>query len=166
MARRTWFACLALLLVGCATITVISDHDPKINFGAYKTFDFLPRQGSGFWNPLMVGRVQDAIESELITKGFQRTSSDPDFQVVFHASSKENINITDWGYGYQSGYWRSRDIDVHTYTEGTLIVDLIDAKMKELAWRGTGTGVVGDPEKMKEKVGEAVQKILADFPPQ
>jgi hypothetical protein len=60
----------------------------------------------------------------------------------------------------------ARDIDVHTYTEGTLIVDLIDAKEEQLVWRGSGTGVVGNQEKIKEKAGEAIQKILADFPPQ
>ncbi|PYR70842.1 MAG: hypothetical protein DMF87_17325 [Acidobacteria bacterium] len=45
------------------------------------------------------------------------------------------------GFGY-GAWWGggSYTTSVHTYVQGTLIVDLYDAKTKKMVWRGTATG--------------------------
>ena len=56
---------------------------------------------------------------------------------------------------------------VSTTTEGTLYIDLIDARKKELIWQGIGTGVLTrDRERKEERINEFVSKILMQFPPQ
>jgi hypothetical protein len=162
--NRFLAVCLIGSLVGCAAVTAKSDYDRQTDFSQYKTFNWLARQGSGFPNPLSIKRVQTALESGLIAKGFQLQSS-PDLLVVFHGATQDQVNITDWGYGYRGGWGGSRNIDVHKYTEGTLIVDFIDAEKKELIWRGWATAVMDKPDKNMELINEAVAKILAEFPP-
>jgi hypothetical protein len=56
---------------------------------------------------------------------------------------------------------------VNRYVEGTLFIDLIDAKKKELIWQGEGIGVLTkDTNKKDALIKEFVTKILAQYPPQ
>ncbi len=51
-------------------------------------------------------------------------------------------------------------------TEGTLFIDLIDAKKKEMIWQGEGIGTLTkNTDKKDEVVAEFVGKILAQYPP-
>jgi hypothetical protein len=61
------------------------------------------------------------------------------------------------------------DIDVYNYTEGTLIIDLVNATSNQLAWRGSATGVVDpgrSPEQVQERINDVVGQIFANYPPQ
>ena len=67
-----------------------------------------------------------------------------------------------WYYGPNFG------MQISKYTEGTLFVDLIDAKTKELAWQGIGSGALntsGNVTKKKERIKEFVAEIMANYPP-
>ena len=64
--------------------------------------------------------------------------------------------------------WGGQNIDVHEYTQGTLILDFVDTKNKHLVWRGSAQGALPDnptPEKIEKKINEAVAKLLEKFPP-
>ena len=55
------------------------------------------------------------------------------------------------------------------YEEGTLVITVNDAKTKKPVWRGWATSRVNDqpsPEQTIETINNAVEKILAKFPPQ
>jgi Domain of unknown function (DUF4136) len=58
-------------------------------------------------------------------------------------------------------------VDVYQYREGTLIIDLMDAKNNNLIWRGWGTSVLNsnDIDLTEAEISEAVYKILKEFPP-
>ena len=62
-------------------------------------------------------------------------------------------------------YWRDRT-DVYTYTEGTLNVDLVDAKQNRLVWTGVAVGRVGrtKPEERGAKIDAAVAEIFLRYP--
>ena len=71
-----------------------------------------------------------------------------------------------WGYGWNPYLWGGRTY-VSTSIEGTLYIDLIDAKNKELIWQGMGTGyLTHDTNKKDERANEFVTRILTQFPPQ
>jgi hypothetical protein len=59
--------------------------------------------------------------------------------------------------------------NIETYTDGTVIVCLMDAKTRRVIWQGQADGVislpVGDPAKATRSIDEAVSKILAKYPP-
>ncbi|MNF17893.1 hypothetical protein D3C80_2216700 [compost metagenome] len=63
--------------------------------------------------------------------------------------------------------WGGNNTSVTTTTEGTLYIDLVDAKKKELIWQGEGIGVLTQNIKHKdERIQEFVKKILAKYPPE
>jgi len=50
--------------------------------------------------------------------------------------------------------------------KGQLIVDLIDASAKKLAWRGIATEKLSEKQaKLVEQVNTAVEKLFAKYPP-
>ena len=56
--------------------------------------------------------------------------------------------------------------NVNTTPEGTLFIDLIDAKTKELIWQGEGTGyLTKNTDKKDARIKEFVAKILDQYPP-
>ena len=55
-----------------------------------------------------------------------------------------------------------------TVPEGTLIIDLVDAKAKEMVWRGMASKALASSpsaEKMDENVKKVVAKVFENYPP-
>jgi len=158
---------LSLLLCGalisCSSVAVKSDFDANANFTEYKTFDFMPHPSG---NPLHNKRVEAAIEQELVAKGMQKqTAGRPDLLVAYHTNVKDKIDVDTYGYRYgRYGRRVGTYTTVQKYQQGTLVVDLVDAKEKELVWRGWAKGEVNDSVS-KEKVDDTVGKILDKYPP-
>ena len=80
--------------------------------------------------------------------------------------------MTDWGYTYTDRYYYrgvpEQDVTVTQYTEGTLIIDVIEARSMELVWRASATGTVDpnpNPEKIEKKVDDIVKKMFSKYPP-
>jgi len=153
-----------LAAAGCSGISASYDFDPRTDFAAYKGYAWLPAPREERMNPLVRDRVVAAVDRALQAKGY-RTSSSPDFKVATHAATENRVSVTDWGYGY----WRAGGgVDVYQYQVGTLILDIVDAKTNRLVWRGTASGVVDPspkPEETTKRINEAVEKMLANFPP-
>ena len=56
--------------------------------------------------------------------------------------------------------------DVQNYKDGSLIIDIIDAKTQKLIWEGVGNKEIDSPAKDPEKaINEAVATIMSNFPP-
>ena len=54
----------------------------------------------------------------------------------------------------------------YEYTVGTLVVDIFNAKSKELVFRGTASDELSDKvEKNVKKLEKATTKMFKDFPP-
>jgi hypothetical protein len=54
---------------------------------------------------------------------------------------------------------------VTQYTQGTLIVDVIDPKTKDLLWRGQGIAPVSENEQVYERdLQKAVEAVVDKFP--
>jgi hypothetical protein len=55
---------------------------------------------------------------------------------------------------------------VSEYTVGTLVVDIFNAKSKQLLFRGTASDEISDKaEKNEKKLAKASDKMFKDFPP-
>jgi hypothetical protein len=170
-------ACVAF--AGCSQYDIKYDYDVDSNFSAYRTYAWIPQQideGSVpastavQRNTLLDKRIREAVDATLATKGFTVNAETPDLLVVYHTGMQNKVDVTDWGYTYSGSYWgwAGRDIDVYNYTEGTLIVDLVDSKSKQLAWRGSATGVVDpgrSPEEVQERINDVVTQIFSNYPP-
>ncbi len=174
-----------LFLIGCSSVKYSTDFDPTQDFSKYKTYRFAnPKEvdPEDLLNqyPLIKKRVMAAIEADFASKGFKHANEgeDPDFVVLLAAGSKERMQVTQTGgYGYHGWYggWGGYgpgyggSTYVNYYEEGTLIIDIVDWKEKELSFRGTATGTLSKKEKTPEEsqadIDELVTNILSKFPP-
>ena len=167
---------VALLVTSCSSVKVATDYDTKVDFNQYKTFAFYKTGiDKAAVSELDKKRIMRAIESELVAKGMTK-SSNPDVLVSMFTKSRERVNVRDnsfrYGYGYGWGWnpwmWNGADrLNVNQYTEGTLFLDIIDAKKKELVWQGIGTGALRmkNVEKKEARIKEFVAEIMAKYPP-
>jgi hypothetical protein len=172
---RTLPAAAALLIgVGCSSISTTADFDPATDFSKYKTWAWMDE---GPANPkidqLTDGRIRTATEAELGRRGLGRADKDKaDFHVKYHAAVQQKIEsrptTVSVGYGFRYGSVGMSSSNVYTYNEGTLVLDFVDPKAKDLVWRGTAAGTVDPsrtPEERTARIQEAVWKILDQYPP-
>ncbi|MRI02565.1 DUF4136 domain-containing protein [Kriegella sp. EG-1] len=168
-----------MLLASCTSVRVLSDYDKEVNFNAYKTYAFYKTGiDKAHISDLDKKRILRAIESEMETRGFVK-SEDPDILVSIFTKEKEQVDIYNnyWGGGFGWGWspffyggygpgWGGNNIQ--SRTEGSLYIDLIDAKDKELVWQGKGIGNLGNTSKIEKKearIKEFVTEILEAYPP-
>jgi hypothetical protein len=159
--------------VSCSAIYGVQyDYDKEANFAGLRTYDWLPVPEEAGIDSLVVKRVKNAVNAELQAKGLTMTSDNPDFLVAEHLGKDAKVEVTDWGYGYgpHGAYWGSpwRGVSTYAYEEGTLVLDFVDAKSKEMIWRGVAKAEIDNvdtPEKSEKLINEAVQAILKKFPP-
>lgn len=157
-------------VAGCSSVSTTVDYDHNVDFGRYRTYSW--RDGHPA-NPIADRRIKDAVDSVLASRGLRRVDGDGDLSVVYHGRASREIVVDTWDAGWGYG-WRWRRFGgpgVATVREipvGTLIVDLVDARDKELVWRGTATRVIdreATPAEKSADVNEAVAKMFRSFPP-
>ncbi len=67
--------------------------------------------------------------------------------------------------GYRSS-WGASTAGPHDIPVGTLIVDLVDARTKQLIWRGEGTATLSSKMSRNEKkLNKVLKKMFGEFPP-
>jgi hypothetical protein len=174
MKKQTLAFAAALTLIGSVAFAqdVKVDFDKDANFTGIKTFAL--KIGTSWDNPLSEKRVTAEIEKALTEKGWT-TASDAtaDAIVVLHGATDVKKDLNTFYSGGYGGYgWRgmggmsSSSTTVSEYTVGTLVVDIFDAKSKELLFRGTASDEISDKaEKNEKKLAKASDKMFKDFPP-
>jgi hypothetical protein len=168
-------ALIALALCSCSTVAVRTDWDQAHDFSAWRSFAWMPEgtEPKGrrpVDDPLVDERIRAAVERTLAAKGYQRARN-PDFYVGTAVYVREKLDVYTinhyYGWGYRWGVGLP-ETHVTEYDEGTLVIDLADAKSRKLVWRGSGSKRIDpspSPERVTESVNRAVEEILADFPP-
>ena len=154
------------------------DYNKSANFASYKTYQ--QKDGTKVGQPLIDDRITAAIDTELAAKGLTKATSNPDVVVVYHVAFDKEKDISTYSSGYGGGYgpygygwgggWAggTTTTQVRDITIGTLVIDMADAKKKEIAWRGMGVKEVNTqakPEKRDKSISEAVKKIFKNYPP-
>ena len=129
--------------VSCARVYDVKyDFDQQANFADLKAFDWMRVPESARINSQVVERVKNSVNAELKVKGLMMSSNDPDFLIALHLGRREKVQVTGYGYGYDSsgGYgsalWGPGGAATYDYEEGTLILDFVDATSKKMIWRG------------------------------
>lgn len=157
-------------LISCSSVRVNADYDKKANFSAYKSYAYFK---SGIdkaeISDLDKKRILYAIDDAMAVKGFSKSDS-PDVLISIFTKEREIVDVYQnyglgwgWGWGPSWGMGYSRTT---TTPEGTLFIDIIDAKTKELVWQGQGTGyLTTNTDKKEERIKEFVSRILEQYPP-
>jgi hypothetical protein len=169
--KKTPLLLAALLLAGCSSLETHVDYDRAANFSSYHTFAFKDVREAQ--SPIAMRRVRTAIVRTLSSRGYSEAPGEtPDLWVVLHTRTHRQTQVTTWSSGWGWGwrwrgpYWNAARVE--QIPVGTLMVDLVDTKAKELVWRGSATRVVDPDDTPKEReknVQEAVDKLFDGFPP-
>src|SRR5438270_2542710 len=165
--------CTLLILAAMGTAfaqQVTTDFDHQANFAQYKTYSWEEMKPS---NSLWDARIKSAVDAQLQAKGWTRVDSGGDVCVVAVKTTQTQRSLQTFYDGFGGG-WRWRGFGgmgestttEQDYKEGTLVVDLYDAKTKELIWRGSAEDSLSDKEAKNEKnLDKGVAKMFKKFPP-
>lgn len=180
--KAAWLGVLIGVATGCATISVGSHYDETINFGAYRSFSWVAEDpyvgadNSPPVSPLAQEYIRTAIRDELEKKGYAFTGDrgNADFAVAYTVGTREKIRIDSypadyrgpWGWHVPYSYYYYHDISAHSYTEGTLGVDIFDNETGKPVWHGWAEKTVSraDRDDPKPVIDEGVAKLFANFP--
>lgn len=188
MQTRHVFLILGLvtLAASCSSVRTSYDFDRRADFSGWRSYAWYPSGSPNTGDPrldspLLHGRIQDAVDRTLAAQGYTRVEDgSPDFYVNYHLSTEQRLDVRTINSGYMGGPrgrswggagwggvgWTETHVD--QYEEGTLIIDFVDTAARRLVWRGAGTRRLARdirPERVTERVNEAVDEILAQFPP-
>jgi len=163
---------LIFVFASCSTVRVATDYDREVNFNQFNSFAFYkPGIDKAQISDLDKRRILRAIESELSVKGMSKAET-PDLLVSIFTKERERVNVYNNNFGYGWGwnpYWYGGYYgrSVSRTTEGTLYIDLIDAKTNNLVWQGIGTSslVTNNVEKKEARIREIVREIMIKYPP-
>lgn len=173
-----FFCLLAMLLAPQARAKMNVDFNPNLDFSKYKTFAYI----GGVEHLVMLqlnpdeirNNVHEAVARELTKRGLKEVKRDenPDLVVRYFANSESQVNFAatgDWGgfdpfivdyWAYTYELWSAT-----TTREGSLMIDLIDVKRKDLVWRLFLEQKILNVDKVWAKVNQEITKGFESYPP-
>lgn len=162
---------------GCATRIQV-EFDEREDFSGYRTWSWLPR-GWGIAAPgerIDRGlhlKLRAAIERELEARGYARaTPEEADFFVTYHLSLERQLvqAVETPAMQTLSTHHRDGGYEVtasrrtfQLYEQGTLALDVAEAKDRQLVWRGVATRRVR--ESFGARADDVVSALVDRFPP-
>ena len=147
------------LLVACSNAPIVRiDYDPRADFSAYRSFAFMEPLGTdrAGYTTLLTERLKRAVALQMESRGYIYQEKNPDVWINFQSQVQSKTEYVPpppmmWGVGYGFGFyggWPGYAFgpDVIQYNEGTLKVDLVDARRKQMVWEGIGTTLLGNAQ--------------------
>ncbi len=187
MKRILLNACLfgaALAIAGCVSQPRISSQ-ARIgsDFASYKTYAWvspLATDRAGY-STIMTSQFKTAVQAQMAARGYTFDANNPDLLINFFSNvesrseTRGSPSMSIGYFGYRGGYGYGMGfpiygggIETRNYKVGTVSIDLVDAKRKELVWEGALEGTLSS--KAMENPGAAIQsavgQIYSKFPVQ
>ena len=173
--QRVVFALIGMMFlfaVKSSAQQVKTDYDRGANFGQYKTYSWAQVKTK---DALDVDRIKAAVNAALAAKGWTLVDSDADVSIVAMEITRNQQTLNTFYDGFGGGWgWRrfggggfgEATTTTETYKVGTVVVDLFDAKTKQLIWRGASSDTLSNnSEKNIKNLDKGVEKMFKQFPP-
>ena len=185
---KTRFSTWMLLIVAgslaaaCASGPKISsDYDPSIDFSQYRTYNYFSPMGieNPNYESILGQMFRNAIDREMQSRGYQK-SDDPDLLMNVSARLDDKTKVTTYNdpmyggyYGYRAGFYDpwygygATRTHVSQYTEGTVNIDMVDARQKRMVWEGVAIGRVDEDKtnaELRAAIDSGVAEMFAPYP--
>jgi hypothetical protein len=171
--QRAVFVLTGMMLLFAGKLSagqVKTDYDHNADFGQYKTYSWEQVKTQ---DPLDVDRIKSSVNAALAAKGWTQVDSGGDVSVMAIEITRNHQTLNTYYDGFGGGWgWRGfggmgeATTTTETYKVGTLVVDLFNAKTKELVWRGTSSDTLSNnSNKNIKNLDKGVEKMFKKFPP-
>lgn len=182
---------LIVSFVGCTGARVSTDKTASVDLSKYKTFAYLPMlkdsADQSSYNYEAESRFMDQIGEEMRELGYSTNVDNPDLLVYARAQFNQeedleaepvynSYNYYNYGYGpaFGNSYYYNDytsvsnvagyDLEEVEYGEGTMVVDLIDAKTNKIVWRGTAKDEAFSVDALQNNLSTYADEIFEEYP--
>ncbi|MGA7966233.1 MAG: DUF4136 domain-containing protein [Gammaproteobacteria bacterium] len=167
---------LLALASGCAAPVHVEYN--SASYAQWHNFAWESPQQGAVANPILdsgilTTRVEKAVSQTLSEAGYHKVdnSKNADFIVTYHTASalrqvpQSGVSFAYGTYGPGFNTLFLTQPGPQQVQEGSLILDVIDAKTRKLVWRSWITRGLDQSNYSQQSVDKAVQRIFAKFPP-
>lgn len=175
-----WRSCVFLFilaLAACSSAKVLnSELAQGVDLSAYKSFDFYKVEASGDTSQRFndhITRLEDAIALKMQQYGYLLSKTNPDLLINIGVVVSEQVQTRNTDFrtdapryiGQRRYSWKSQQVEVGRYREGSVTLDFVDRKQNMLVWTGTVQDVIPQKEsKLDKAINAGVNKVLARYP--
>ena len=174
---------VAAVLSACSNVSINTDYDVDHDFSGYTTYQWHPSgppQTEGLnkvGSDIFDQRLTRLTEQKLAAKGMSKGDT-PQFYINYSVVTQEQVSVDT----YNSGFYGSRhygnnfyggggfsDTRVRYYTQGTLVIDIIDANKNLLVWRASAASKLksgSTPQQNEADMSAMLDQLFMGFPPQ
>jgi hypothetical protein len=159
-------------------IAVDAHYEEGVDFSKYHTWTWVPSIGQTGTEQLDDPEFRDvvgtAVQKEMYAKGYERNDEAPDLVInAFVSIQKIDKKYIEENFGgtYHPDYYANLPeggSQKSSWDEGTMMLFIYDASKGQVIWYGTAQTEVykrAVDGMWQKRVGEIVNKLLADLPP-
>ena len=176
----------------CQSYHIYADKAKDIDFANYKTYAWLPDVDTGHGkllmdNEILRQNIHKAVNAELPRHGLTLDNLHPQTLIIVHTRFEKReeivrtplyssypyyytgVYIGPWYPYYWGGYntissINGYDIQQVDFTQGSIVVDIIDSKTRKLLWRGWTEEDFYKPADFDQTVNGKVRGIFRKYP--
>jgi len=155
-----------LFVVGaCApSYRVYTDENDRADFSTYRTFRFMENDQQRYAG-LVEQRIRQAVTTEMEARGYtQADSADIWIALDGRVQEKRQLQVEHIPQGPYYWGWDGYTTREYRFREGSLVIDLVDAKQRQLVWQGGVIGIVTNETLSESEIQKAVHEIFERFP--
>jgi hypothetical protein len=159
-------ALLIALATGCAARPDIrSDRAPAVDLHGYKTFAFyepvFPARAA--YSSLAMQHLKEATREEMEKQHYVYDERNPDLRVnlLLMVVERQDFRTSPGGAVGPHGRVIGSNVETVRERQGTLMIDIVDAKKQQLVWQGVAEGKVGD-DAVKDP-GPALDRVVSEI---
>ena len=180
-----------MMFSACNTLKVTVDYDNTADFTKFTTYEYYGWAGESdeILNPFDKKRIESAFGEELSNRGMKYVEEDGDLIITLYIITEQKTQVTanttsmgmygsgyggyyGYGprYGWGPGYGMSHSTTTYNeydYVVGTLIIDIYDAKKKELIWESVGSKTITQDQSSEAKeqnIKKAATQMMSKYP--
>lgn len=170
-------AMLGSLLAACSPYKVLQSqvHQPPATVPNYRSYEFVETDLNALAamavTPEQVEALKAAIARQIDARGYVRGADNPDLLVNIGLNVAEKTQTRETTIREAPRYigqyrysWRSQTVPVGTYREGTVSVDVVDARQNELFWEGAVASVLTRKTGTAAELDKAMSRLFEKFP--
>lgn len=157
------------LIPGCDTPRLVSSAAPGVDFSLYQTYQMASYETRinitypTYDNAETRLLILEAINQEMVGLGYTSVEHSPDLLVVYDMVITAMVDPR-----YDSAViykpWVDTKLDSYNYTQGIMMIKLIDNEKSEIIWQGSVTDILDNsPERFKHRLRKDVGKIFASL---